>query len=113
MRWPRIVDNAPEVKAAKARVRFYFVALLLGFVCLAAALGPSAVGVYRLAFPPDTDAAWDSKVGWRLCNGAIAAWPDKAAPNCDRLRMCDNEGGLTDAETARLKQMMAAADCRD
>ncbi len=36
-------------------------------------LGPDAIGLYRLAFPGDNDAAWESKVGWRLCNGAIAA----------------------------------------
>jgi hypothetical protein len=88
-------------------------AALLVVIGLVAVFGPSAIGTYRLAFPPDTDAAWDSKVGWRLCNGAIAAWPAKPAPNCDRLRMCDNEGGLTEAEQARLQQMMAATHCED
>jgi hypothetical protein len=88
-------------------------ALLLSLVCFTAAFGPAAFDYYRLAFPPDTDAAWESKVGWRLCNGAIAAWPAKPAPNCDRLRMCDNEGGLTEAESSRLKQMMAATHCED
>ena len=87
--------------------------LALGFIGLGFAIGPWAVAVYKLAFPTESAATWDSKIGWRLCNGAIANWPEKAAPNCDRLRMCDNEGGLSEAERTRLKQMMAATHCED
>jgi hypothetical protein len=80
---------------------------------LAAALWPDALALYRLFFPLNTDAAWESKVGWRLCNGAIADWPAKPAPSCARLTMCDNEGGLNAPERKRLGQMMAAAKCDD
>jgi hypothetical protein len=64
-----------------------------------------------LFFPPDTDAAWASKVGWRLCNGAIAVWPGTAAPACWKLAICDNEGALTTTERARLDQMLGQAHC--
>jgi hypothetical protein len=78
---------------------------------LAVLVAPSAAGLYGLFFPADTDASWDSKVGWRLCNAAIAAWPSKAAPACWKLDICDNEGGLSAAERRRLKRMMAVAKC--
>jgi hypothetical protein len=100
-------------KEASTRRALYGLALLESLVGLAAVFAPTALGLHRLAFPPDTDAAWDSKIGWRLCNGAIAGWPATPAPNCDRLRMCDNEGGLSETEHSRLKQMMAATHCED
>jgi hypothetical protein len=75
-------------------------------VTVAVAFAGDVYGIYRLFFP--TEAAWDSKVGWRLCNGAIAAWPQKPAPECRTLHMCANEGALGAAEKIRLKQMMAA-----
>ena len=75
-------------------------------VTVAAALAGDLYGLYRLFFP--TEAAWDSKVGWRLCNGDIAAWPQKSAPECRHLHMCADEGGLGAAEMARLNQMIAA-----
>jgi hypothetical protein len=78
---------------------------------LAVAIAPSAAGFYRLLRPVDTDAAWESKVGWRLCNDAIAAWPRKAAPACWKLTICDNEGGLSPAERRHLKDMMAEMKC--
>jgi hypothetical protein len=87
--------------------------LALGAIGLGVVLGPRAAGLYGLAFPKDSEAAWDSKVGWRLCNGAIANWPDKPTPQCWKLAMCDNEGGLTEAERMRLKQMIAQNDCAD
>jgi hypothetical protein len=113
MRWPPTAADATAAKGAKLRRILFASAVLLGLAGLVGIYGPRAVGAYRLAFPPDTDAAWESKVGWRLCNGAIAAWPTKPAPNCDRLRMCDNEGGLTEAEHSRLNEMMAATRCED
>ena len=64
-----------------------------------------------LFFPSDTDASWASKVGWRLCNGAIAAWPNKPAPACWKLAICDNEGTLTPSERARLDQMLRDGHC--
>jgi hypothetical protein len=64
-----------------------------------------------LFFPPDTDAGWASKVGWRLCNHAIAAWPNKPGIACWKLAICDNEGALTAAERARLEQMLRDAHC--
>lgn len=82
-------------------------------VMLAVVMAPSAAGFYRLLFPADTDADWDSKVGWRLCNDAIAAWPKKAAPACWKLTLCDNEGGLSPAERRRLKDMMVETKCED
>jgi hypothetical protein len=82
-------------------------------VVLTAGIAPSAAGFYRLLRPADTDAAWDSKVGWRLCNDAIAVWPRKAAPACWKLTICDNEGGLSPAERRRLKDMMAEMKCED
>jgi len=42
-------------------------------VVLAVLSAPGSAFNYELLFPADTDAAWDSKVGWRLCNDAIAA----------------------------------------
>jgi hypothetical protein len=96
----------------RARYGLYAVIFALAAVSLGV-LGPWAIGLYRLAFPPDTEAAWDSKVGWRLCNGAIADWPAKPAPACWKLAMCDNEGGLTDKERMRLKQMIAQSNCAD
>jgi hypothetical protein len=96
-----------------ARYRLVVAFLALGAIGLGAVLGSSAIDLYRLAFPADTEAAWDSKIGWRLCNGAIAAWPDKPAPQCWKLTMCDNEGGLTEVERVRLKQMIAQNKCAD
>jgi len=96
----------------KARLAAFIAGLALA-LGLGLAAGPSAIGLYRLVFPPDSDAAWDSKVGWRLCNRAIADWPGKPAAECWKLAMCDNEGGLSEAERTRLKQMMAAANCED
>ena len=82
-------------------------------VMLAIVMALGAGGFYRLLFPADTDAGWDSKVGWRLCNDAIAAWPRKAAPACWKLTLCDNEGGLSPAERQRLKEMMEETKCED
>jgi len=98
------------VSAARAAVVLSSTAIV---VALAAALAPSAAGFYRLLRPVDTDAAWESKVGWRLCNDAIAAWPRKAAPACWKLAICDNEGGLSEAERRRLKDMMAEMKCEN
>jgi hypothetical protein len=95
------------------RYHLYLAILALSTICLGVVLGPWAAGLCGLAFPEDTDAAWNSKVGWRLCNGAIANWPDKPAPQCWKLTMCDNEGGLTVGERTRLKQMIALNDCAD
>jgi len=78
--------------------------VLIGLGAIAA--GPTAVGLYRIWFPNDQQ--WDGKVGWRLCNGAIAAWPGKAAPRCEHLHMCANEGALTQAESTKLRAMVAA-----
>jgi hypothetical protein len=105
MRWPFPGNGA--------RYRLYIAFLALSAICVGGVVGPSAIDLYRLAFPPDTEAAWDSKVGWRLCDGAIAAWPDKPAPQCWKLTMCDNEGGLTEDERTRLKQMIAQNNCAD
>jgi hypothetical protein len=80
---------------------------------LAVLIAPNASGLHGLLFPADTDAAWGSKVGWRLCNDAIAAWPRKTAPACWKLQLCDNEGGLSVAERQRLQQMMAETKCED
>jgi hypothetical protein len=82
-------------------------------VVLAVLSAPRASFNFELLFPADTDAAWDSKIGWRLCNDAIAAWPKKPAPACWKLTICDNEGGLTAPERQRLQQMMAETKCED
>jgi hypothetical protein len=100
-------------RQGRPRARVYLIVLFVALASLAGALWPDAFARYRLFFPLDTDAAWDSKVGWRLCNGAIADWPDKPAPSCARLTMCDNEGGLSAAERTRLGRMMAEAKCDD
>jgi hypothetical protein len=100
-------------RQGRRRARVYLVVLFVALASLAGALWPDAFALYRLFFPLDTDVAWDSKVGWRLCNGAIADWPAKPAPSCARLTMCDNEGGLSAAERKRLGQMMAEAKCDD
>jgi hypothetical protein len=96
----------------KARLAAFIAGLALA-LWLGLAIGPSAVGLYGLVFPADSNTAWDSKVGWRLCNRAIADWPGKPAAECWKLALCDNEGGLSDAERLRLKQMIAAARCED
>jgi hypothetical protein len=92
-------------------------AMILGstaiVVGLAVLIAPSAAGFHGLLFPADTDAAWESKVGWRLCNDAIAAWPKKAALACWKLQLCDDEGGLSEAERRRLQQMMAETKCEN
>ena len=90
-----------------------FIAGLVLALTLGLVVGPSAIGLYRLVFPQDSYAAWDGKVGWRLCNRAIADWPGKPAAECWKLALCDNEGDLSDAERTRLKLMMAAANCED
>ena len=58
--------------------------MLLGGVCvlvvLAVLSAPGAAFNYDLLSPADTDVSWDSKVGWRLCNDAIAAAFDPALP---------------------------------
>jgi hypothetical protein len=82
-------------------------------VVLAVLTAPGVAGTYAMLFPPDTDAAWGSKVGWRLCNDAIAAWPKKPAPACWKLTLCDNEGGLAAPERQRLQQMLAETKCED
>jgi hypothetical protein len=98
----------------KAWVGAGIAVLTLGFIWLGFTTAASwAVDLYRLWFPTESDATWDSKVGWRLCNGAIADWPQKTAPVCERLRLCDNEGALSGAERRRLKQMMTATHCED
>jgi len=61
--------------------------------------------------PPDTDAVWASDRGWRLCNGAIAAWPDKPAPVCWKLAVCANDAALTATERQRLANMLDEAHC--
>jgi hypothetical protein len=61
--------------------------------------------------PTDTDAGWASKVGWRLCNDAIAAWPNNPAPACWKLAICDNEGALTPSERARLDHLLRDGHC--
>ena len=101
-----------RLPGARARLAAFVAGLALA-LWLGLAVGPSAIGLYAAFFPPDADAAWDSKVGWRLCNRAIADWPDKPAAECWKLALCDNVGGLNDAERTRLKQMMAAAQCED
>jgi hypothetical protein len=83
------------------------VGIVLGLI-----VGPSLYRDFEgLIFPPETDAGWASKVGWRLCNGAIAACPSKPAPACWKLAICDNEGALTATERARLEQMLGQAHC--
>ena len=99
-----------DVSTARAAVVLSSSAIV---VVLAVAIAPSAAGFYRLLRPVDTDAAWESKVGWRLCNDAIAAWPRKAAPACWKLTICHNEGGLSPAERRRLKDMMAEMKCEN
>jgi hypothetical protein len=93
-------------------LRYGAFAVFLGFaVWLALGVAPSALGLYRLYFPPDTDQAWDSNVGWRLCNKAIADWQRKPTPACWKLMLCENEGALNDEERARLRQMEAEIKC--
>ena len=84
------------------------VGIFLGLI-----VGPPTYTFIRLAFekPGDDDAGWASKLGSRLCNGAIAAWPDKPAPACWKLAVCDNEASLTTEERKRLNQMLADAKC--
>jgi hypothetical protein len=84
------------------------VGIFLGLI-----LGPPVYTFIRIAFesPSDDDAGWASKFGWRLCNGAIAAWPGKPAPACWKLAICENEGALTATERARLDRMLAAGQC--
>ena len=106
----RNAGNWRSVSAAKAAAVLSCTAIV---VVLTAGIAPSAAGFYRLLRPADTDAAWHSKVGWRLCNDAIAVWPRKAAPACWKLTICDNEGGLSPAERQRLKDMMAEMKCED
>jgi peptidoglycan/xylan/chitin deacetylase (PgdA/CDA1 family) len=77
--------------------------IVLSAISTGVLIAPTAIALYRLAFPPDTEAVWDSKIGWRLCNGAIADWPAKSAPECRKLIMCDNgriERGRTNAAQA-------------
>jgi hypothetical protein len=99
-----------DVSTARAAVVLSSSAIV---VVLAVAIAPSAAGFYRLLRPVDTDAAWESKVGWRLCNDAIAAWPRKTAPACWKLTICHNEGGLSPAERRRLNDMMAEMKCEN
>jgi hypothetical protein len=82
-------------------------------VFLGLIVGPSIYSYLRLAveMPADDDAGWASKLGWRLCNGAIAAWPARTAPACWKLAICDNEGGLNAEERKRLDQMLREARC--
>jgi hypothetical protein len=82
--------------------------ILLGII-----IGPPLYAFIRLALemPTDSDNGWASKLGWRLCNGAVAAWPDKPAPACWKLAICDNEGALSAAERKRLDQMLEQAKC--
>jgi hypothetical protein len=83
--------------------------ILICAVALTAVAGiaaPTITALYQLWFP--TDADWDTKVGWRLCNGAIAAWPGKPSPRCKYLHMCANEGALSEAEQKTLREMVSA-----
>jgi len=82
-------------------------------IFLGVIIGPSVYSYFRLAaeMPDDDDAGWAGKVGWRLCNGAIASWPGKPPPACWKLAICDNEGGLSAAERKRLDGMLAEAKC--
>jgi hypothetical protein len=106
----RNAGNWRSVSVVKAAAVLNCTAIV---VALTAGIAPNAAGFYRLLRPADTDAAWDSKVGWRLCNDAIAVWPRKAAPACWKLTICDNEGGLSPAERRRLNDMMAEMKCED
>ena len=82
-------------------------------IFLGVIIGPSVYSYFRLAaeMPADDDAGWASKAGWRLCNGAIAAWPAKPAPACWKLAICDNEGALSVVEREHLDQMLKEAKC--
>jgi hypothetical protein len=105
-----------SARAWRSVTRGRAIAVLAGvcaLVVLAVLSAPGAAFNYELLFPADTDAFWDSKIGWRLCNDAIAAWPKKTAPACWKLTLCDNEGGLTAPERQHLQQMMAATKCED
>ena len=92
--------------------RLMIAGVVLG-IALGIIIGPSVSTLIRLVVdrPADDDAGWSSKVGWRLCNAAIAAWPNKTAPACWKLAICDNEANLNARERARLDQMLAAAKC--
>jgi hypothetical protein len=93
--------------------RILVVASVVFGIFLGVIIAPSVYSYFRLAaaMPADDDAGWASKVGWRLCNGAIAAWPGKPAPACWKLAICDNEGDLNMLERKRLEQMLKGAAC--
>jgi hypothetical protein len=84
-------------------------------VFLGVIVGPAVYRFISFAIetPSDDDAGWASKLGWRLCNSAIGAWPRKPAPACWKLAICDNEGSLSANERKRLDQMLAKANCDD
>ncbi len=50
---------------------------------------------------------WDRKDAYQFCNAAIAQYPSKPAPPCEAMSMCANEGALSDAERAKLYDMVA------
>ena len=60
---------------------------------------------------------WESKTGWRKCNGAIAgrlAWPGEHEARCRALSMCAAEAPLSPTEReALLAEAVAGDRCAD
>jgi hypothetical protein len=54
---------------------------------------------------------WSRKDSWRHCKAAIADYRGGAAPPCSALHMCANEAPLSDAEHAKLEEMVARSKC--
>jgi hypothetical protein len=89
-----------------ARTKFALAAAAAAGIIAIIVFAPAVAALYQLWFPSEEN--WDSKVGWRLCNGAIAAWPGKPAPGCEHLHMCANEGALSKSERKTLGDMVSA-----
>jgi hypothetical protein len=89
----------------RTRIKIILICAVV-LTALAGIAAPTITGLYQLWFPSDVD--WDSKVGWRLCNSAIAAWPGRPLPSCEHLHMCANEGALSESERRTLREMVTA-----
>lgn len=84
---------------------------ILAIVALVAlTLLAAMVGFFFWFATPDAS-DWESKMAWKNCQGAIDAYPGKAAPSCEAMSMCANEAPLSPADRKKLRDMETAAGC--
>ena len=72
-------------------------------------LAGAAALLFLVACEPEatSDADWGRHDAYQFCNAAIRHYPEKPAPPCEAMDMCANEGALSDAERAKLYDMIA------